>query len=57
MSISRSFDKIIHEKWRLATALLESRRSCHQELKAELQMSDGNLVTHMRNLHKLDSSP
>ncbi len=35
-------------------ALLASRRSwSFQELKAELKMSDGNLVTHMRRLHKL----
>ena len=47
-------DKIIHEKWRLAImALLASRRSwSFQELKAELKMSDGNLITHMRTLHK-----
>jgi DNA-binding HxlR family transcriptional regulator len=47
-------DKIIHEKWRLAImALLASRRSwAFQELKAELKMSDGNLITHMRTLHK-----
>jgi len=48
-------DKIIHEKWRLAImALLASRRSwSFQELKAELGMSDGNLITHMRTLHRL----
>lgn len=48
-------DKIIHEKWRLAImALLASKRSwSFQELKAELKMSDGNLITHMRTLHKL----
>ena len=48
-------DKMIHEKWRLAImALLASRRSwTFQELKAELKMSDGNLITHMRTLHKL----
>ena len=48
-------DKIVHEKWRLAImALLASRRSwSFQELKAELGMSDGNLITHMRTLHKL----
>jgi len=34
-------------------ALLASRRSwSFQELKAELKMSDGNLITHMRTLHK-----
>ena len=48
-------DKVIHEKSRLAImALLASQRSwAFQELKSELQMSDGNLVTHMRTLHKL----
>src|SRR4029453_16556175 len=47
-------DKIIHEKWpRAIMALLASRRSwSFQELKAELKMSDGNLITHMRTLHK-----
>jgi predicted ArsR family transcriptional regulator len=34
-------------------ALLASRRNwSFQELKAELKMSDGNLITHMRTLHK-----
>jgi DNA-binding HxlR family transcriptional regulator len=48
-------DKTIHEKWRLAImALLASRRSwSFQELKAELKMSDGNLITHLRTLHRL----
>jgi DNA-binding HxlR family transcriptional regulator len=50
----KKLDKIIHEKWRLAImALLASRRTwSFQELKAELKMSDGNLITHMRTLHK-----
>ena len=50
----QKLDKIIHEKWRLAImALLASRRSwSFQELKTELKMSDGNLITHMRTLHK-----
>ena len=50
----QKLDKIIHEKWRLAImALLASRRGwSFQELKAELKMSDGNLITHMRTLHK-----
>lgn len=50
----QKLDKIIHEKWRLAImALLASRKSwSFQELKAELKMSDGNLITHMRTLHK-----
>ena len=47
-------DKIIHEKWRLAImALLASRRSwSFQDLKHETRMSDGNLITHLRTLHK-----
>jgi DNA-binding HxlR family transcriptional regulator len=47
-------DKAIHEKGRLAImTLLASRRSwAFQDLKAELKMSDGNLVTHLRTLHK-----
>ena len=48
-------DKAIHEKGRLAImTLLASRRSwSFQDLKSELKMSDGNLVTHLRTLHKL----
>jgi len=48
-------DKAIHEKGRLAImTLLASRVSwSFQDLKAELNMSDGNLVTHLRTLHKL----
>src|SRR5436305_2355010 len=47
-------DKAIHEKRRLAImSLLVSRPSwAFQDLKAELKMSDGNLVTHLRTLHK-----
>jgi DNA-binding HxlR family transcriptional regulator len=48
-------DKAIHEKGRLAImTLLASRVSwSFQDLKAELKMSDGNLVTHLRTVHKL----
>lgn len=48
-------DKAIHEKGRLAImTLLASRPSwSFQDLKAELKMSDGNLITHLRTLHKL----
>ena len=48
-------DKTIHEKGRLAImTLLASRVSwSFQDLKSELKMSDGNLVTHLRTLHKL----
>lgn len=47
-------DRIIHEKGRLAImTLLASRASWpFQDLKAELKMSDGNLVTHLRTLHQ-----
>ena len=48
-------DKAIHEKGRLAImTLLATRVSwAFQDLKAELGMSDGNLVTHLRTLHRL----
>src|SRR3954447_12914927 len=48
-------DKAIHEKGRLAImTLLVTRVSwSFQDLKAELGMSDGNLITHLRTLHKL----
>lgn len=47
-------DKTIHEKGRLAImTLLASRPEwAFQDLKAELKMSDGNLVTHLRTLHQ-----
>ena len=47
-------DKAIHEKGRLGImTLLASRPTwAFQDLKAELKMSDGNLVTHLRTLHK-----
>jgi DNA-binding HxlR family transcriptional regulator len=48
-------DKAIHEKGRLAImTLLVTRVSwSFQDLKMELGMSDGNLITHLRTLHKL----
>ena len=48
-------DKAIHEKGRLAImTLLVTRVSwSFQDLKSELGMSDGNLITHLRTLHKL----
>ena len=48
-------DKAIHEKGRLAImTLLATRVSwSFQDLKTELGMSDGNLITHLRTLHKL----
>jgi DNA-binding MarR family transcriptional regulator len=47
-------DKAIHEKARLGImTLLATRESwTFQELKAELNMTDGNLVTHLRILHE-----
>ena len=45
-------DKTIHEKGRLSImTLLASRVEWgFQGLKADLQMSDGNLITHLRTL-------
>jgi DNA-binding HxlR family transcriptional regulator len=47
-------DKTIHEKGRLGImTLLATRPSwTFQDLKAELKMSDGNLITHLRTLHQ-----
>lgn len=47
-------DKVIHEKGRLAIMTVLAARShwAFQDLKAELGMSDGNLLTHLRTLHK-----
>ena len=47
-------DKTIHEKARLSImTLLATRPSwAFQDLKAELAMSDGNLITHLRVLHE-----
>ncbi len=48
-------DKVIHEKGRLGiVTLLASRGESwpFQDLKAELRMSDGNLITHLRTLSK-----
>jgi DNA-binding HxlR family transcriptional regulator len=47
-------DKLIHEKGRLAIMTLLAARADwpFQDLKAELKMSDGNLVTHLRVLHQ-----
>jgi predicted ArsR family transcriptional regulator len=48
-------DKLIHEKGRLSImTLLASRNDPwpFQDLKGELQMSDGNLITHLRSLAK-----
>jgi DNA-binding HxlR family transcriptional regulator len=47
-------DKTIHEKARLSImTLLATRPSwTFQDLKSELKMSDGNLITHLRVLHE-----
>ena len=46
-------DKTIHEKGRLGImTLLATRPSwAFQDLKAELGLSDGNLISHLRTLH------
>jgi len=53
MNLDR-IDKIIHEKGRLAIMTLLVTRSswAFQDLKAELKMSDGNLISHLRTLHQ-----
>ena len=47
-------DKLIHEKGRLAIMTLLAARPNwpFQDLKAELKMSDGNLITHLRTLQQ-----
>ena len=47
-------DKIIHERGRLAimTLLATRVRWSFADLKHELKLSDGNLVTHLRTLHQ-----
>jgi DNA-binding HxlR family transcriptional regulator len=47
-------DKLIHEKGRLGimTLLATQPQWAFQDLKAELKMSDGNLITHIRTLHQ-----
>ncbi len=47
-------DKLIHEKGRLSIMTLLAARAewRFQDLKSELEMSDGNLVTHLRTLYK-----
>jgi DNA-binding HxlR family transcriptional regulator len=47
-------DKTIHEKGRLAIMTLLAARAgwAFQDLKSELGMSDGNLITHLRTLLK-----
>jgi DNA-binding HxlR family transcriptional regulator len=47
-------DKRIHEKGRLAIMTLLAARPNwpFQDIKVELRMSDGNLITHLRTLHQ-----
>jgi hypothetical protein len=47
-------DRVIHEKGRLSImSLLAARGSwSFQDLKTQLSMSDGNLITHLRALTK-----
>jgi predicted ArsR family transcriptional regulator len=47
-------DKTIHEKGRLSimTLLATQHEWSFQDLKAALAMSDGNLLSHLRALHK-----
>lgn len=49
-------DKIIHEKGRLSIMTLLAGRQewAFQDLKAELGMSDGNLITHLRKLTEVE---
>jgi len=49
-------DKLIHEKGRLAIMTLLATRTewCFADLKQQLEMSDGNLITHLRTLAKAD---
>ncbi|MEO7099130.1 MAG: transcriptional regulator [Luteolibacter sp.] len=50
-------DRTIHEKGRLSIMTLLSSRAdswAFQDLKAQLDMSDGNLITHLRTLEKAD---
>ena len=46
-------DKVIHERGRLAimTLLATQVRWSFADLKTELRLSDGNLITHLRTLH------
>lgn len=47
-------DKTIHEKGRLAIMTLLAAQTAwpYQDLKSQLGMSDGNLITHLRTLLK-----
>lgn len=47
-------DKVIHERGRLSIMTLLAGRAdwSFQDLKSELSMSDGNLITHLRTLYE-----
>jgi len=48
-------DRTIHEKGRLSIMTLLASRAdpwAFQDLKVQLDMSDGNLITHLRTLEK-----
>jgi len=48
-------DRTIHEKGRLSIMTLLASRAepwAFQDLKTQLDMSDGNLITHLRTLEK-----
>ena len=47
-------DRVIHERGRLAIMTLLATRVNwpFADLKSELKMSDGNLITHLRTLHQ-----
>ena len=49
-------DRTIHEKGRLAIMTLLATRPewSFADLKQQLEMSDGNLITHLRTLAKVD---
>ena len=50
-------DKTIHEKGRLSIMTLLASRAdpwAFQDLKSQLDMSDGNLITHLRTLEKAE---
>ena len=50
-------DRTIHEKGRLSIMTLLASRAepwAFQDLKSQLEMSDGNLITHLRTLEKAE---
>ncbi len=50
-------DRTIHEKGRLSIMTLLASRAepwAFQDLKGQLDMSDGNLITHLRTLEKAE---